>query len=99
VTTYRRENGVAQVQGPDRVTLLLVSEPGSRPVALTGSGIAVWEELGPGPRELEQVVSAVAQRFQVTESVVASDVRGLCHKLVLAGFLVAAEDDEGSADR
>ena len=97
--TYRRENGVAQVQGPDRVTLLLVSEPGSRPVALTGSGIAVWEELSSGPRELEQVISAVAQRFQVAESLVDSDVRRLCHELTEAGVLVPADDDEGGADR
>ena len=99
MTTYRRESGIAEVKGPDRVTLLLVREPGSLPVALTGSGTSVWEELGSGPRELEQVVSAVAERFQVTESLVEGDVRGLCRQLVQAGFLVPDDDDEGSSSR
>jgi Coenzyme PQQ synthesis protein D (PqqD) len=99
MTTYRRESGIAEVQGPDRVTLLLVREPGSLPVAITGSGTSVWEELGSGPRELEQLVSAVAERFQVTESLVKSDVRGLCRQLVQAGFLVPGDDDEGRSSR
>jgi hypothetical protein len=99
MTTYRRENGIAQVQGPDRVTLLLLREPSSLPVALTGSGTSVWEELGSWPRELAQVVSAVAERFQVTESLVESDVRGLCQQLVQAGLLVPDGDGEGRSSR
>ena len=99
MTTYRRENGIAEVQGPGRVTLLLVREPSSLPVALTGSGTSVWEELGSEPRELEQVVSAVAERFQVTESLVESDVRGLCRQLAQAGFLVPDDVDEERSSR
>ena len=99
MTTYRRDGGIAQVQSPDRVTLLLLREPGSLPVALTGSGVSVWEELGSGPRELEQIVSAVAERFQVAESLVESDVCGLCRRLAQAGFLVPDDDDQGRSSQ
>ena len=99
MTTYRLDDGVAHVQALDRVTLLLLREPSSLPVALTGPGVSVWQELCSGPRDLGQIVSAVAKRFQVDDSLVESDVGTLCRQLVQAGFLVPADDDEGSADR
>ena len=95
MTTYRRENGIAEVHGADRVTLLLVREPGSLPVAVAGSGTSVWEELGSEPRELEQIVSAVAERFQVADSHVEGDVHSLCRQLAQAGFLVRGDDEGG----
>ena len=95
MTTYERRDDLAQVQGPHRVTLLCVREVGSLPVALSGTAVAVWEETASSPFELRSVVSAIATRFRVPESVVEDDVRDLCRELARIGLLVPVDDEQG----
>jgi len=79
---YRRIPQVAEVSlGPGRVVVLRLDDPAARPRALEETGCVIWNAID-GRRGRAELVSHIAETFEVGAGEIASDVADFLRLLV-----------------
>lgn len=82
----RHSSEVAWVDSGERVVVVRLDDLAADPVALEGSGAAIWLALS-RPATVSEVVSDVAAYFDVERAAIAGDVAGFVADLTARGLL------------
>lgn len=85
---WKRADHVAYVGDDERVVVLKLDARGSTPLALQGSGAAIWHALGPAPRSLDDIVADLASSYGVEAPSIESEVGTFLLHLLDAGLVV-----------
>jgi hypothetical protein len=89
---WQHRDDVAWTDGVDRVVVLDLrrpTEPG--PMAFEGSAAAIWTAID-GTRDTDQVITAVAEVYEIDPTVVAAEVRTFISDLVARDLIAEAPD-------
>jgi hypothetical protein len=79
---YRRIPQVAEVSlSPGRVVVLRLDDPAARPRALEGTGCVIWNAID-GARGLAEIVSHIADTFEIASGAIGPDVSDFLQLLV-----------------
>jgi hypothetical protein len=73
----------------DAVVLLALDDPSTDPVALSGTGIAIWELLA-APRTVTEVAAALAPDFGLPAIEIRASVDAYVARLHAAGLVTSA---------
>jgi hypothetical protein len=84
----RRTEGLAVVEGTDRVVILDLDEPGEAPVVLDGSGRVIWQVLA-FRGTLDDLVDRVAALYDEEPDAVRPGVVEFVGDLMARGLLLA----------
>jgi hypothetical protein len=87
-TVWRRAPGTAYVETEDRVVVLDLDHLDRRPYVFEGSAAQVWACLDGGRTEVE-IVTDLAEAYEVPAETVAGDVRQFVDRLRELGLVVA----------
>ena len=90
-TVWRRAPHAAYVDSPDRSVVLDLDHLDRSPVVFEGSAAQIWGCLDGDRTELE-LVTDLAEAFEVSVEVVAPDVRQFVDRLRELGLIVADTD-------
>jgi hypothetical protein len=91
-TVWRRAGSAAYVESPERVAVLDLDHPDRPPYVFEGSAAQVWACVD-GDRTEAEIVTDLAEAFEVPVEVVTADVRAFVDRLLDLGLIVA--DDGG----
>jgi hypothetical protein len=91
-TVWRRATGTAYVESPERVVVLDLAHLDRAPYVFEGSAAQVWACVD-GDRTESEIVTDLAEAFEVPVEVVTSDVRQFVDRLRDLGLIVT--DDDG----
>ena len=86
---WRHSDRVAHVESPGRVALASLSDLAVPPMLLTDTAAAIWMLLD-GSRDLEAVVTALAEAFEVEESDIRDEVIAFVDDLAARDLIVLA---------
>lgn len=86
-TVWRRATSAAYVESPERVVVLDLDHLDRSPVVFEGSAAQVWACVD-GDRTESEIVSDLAEAFEVPVEVVAADVRQFVDRLRDLGLIV-----------
>jgi hypothetical protein len=84
---WRRAQGAAYVESPDRVVVLDLDHLDLPPYVFEGTAAQIWARLD-GDRPEAEIVSHLAEAFQAPVEVVAADVRQFVDRLRELGLVV-----------
>jgi hypothetical protein len=88
VTVWRHAEHTAYVESPERVAVLDLDHLDLAPYVFEGSAAAIWACLD-GDRTESEVISDLAEAYEVEAAVVAVDVRQFVDRLRDLGLVVA----------
>jgi hypothetical protein len=86
-TVWRRATSAAYVESPERVVVLDLDHLDRSPVVFEGSAAQVWACVD-GDRTESEIVSDLAEAFEVPAEEVAADVRQFVDRLHDLGLIV-----------
>ena len=87
-TVWRHATGTAYVESPDRVVVLDLDHLDRAPYVFEGSAAQIWACVD-GDRTESEIVSDLAEAFDVPAAVVSADVRQFVDRLADLGLIVA----------
>jgi hypothetical protein len=87
-TVWRRATSAAYVESAERVVVLDLDHLDRPPYVFEGSGAQVWACVD-GDRTESEIVSDLAEAFEVPAEVVEADVRQFVDRLADLGLIVA----------
>ena len=87
-TVWRHATGTAYVESPDRVVVLDLDHLDRAPYVFEGSAAQIWACVD-GDRTESEIVTDLAEAFEVPVEVVTDDVRSFIDRLRDLGLVVA----------
>lgn len=90
---WQRADDVAYVGGDERVVVLKLDPQGASPLALEGTGAAIWHALGPTPRPLDAIVAELASTYGVAASSIENEVSRFLMRLFETGVAVTSTSE------
>ena len=90
-TIWRRATSTAYVETPDRVVVLDLDHLDRSPYVFEGSAAQVWACVD-GDRTETQIVTDLAEAFEVPADAVAADVRTFVDRLRDLGLIVGSPE-------
>lgn len=82
-----RAPGVAEVEHPAGLVVLLLDSPSCNPHELSGSGVDIWQRLAAGPQVVGPLVIAVAAHALLEPSAIEKSVLEFLTALAEAGLV------------
>lgn len=96
VPAFRRHPDLLWRRTHDRILLLAPGDPDAEVVVLTGSGVALWDELAESS-SLEALAARLGELFGAEPELVAADVAPVLEGLERRGLLLSSGRSQGAS--